>query len=121
MGLNIVNDEKMKAEKYVAISEGVREEELDELSWNIKEVVFFMNQFNKQHKSLLLNRIRSLVDEKLKIKDAFTVYFATEGCSCCEDTEGHNEAMDKLGKLLHYEKFSDGSGWDVYTRREERK
>jgi hypothetical protein len=64
------------------------------------------------------------MDKKVKkpisiadIRTAFADYIATEGCSCCQDTEGHKKAMDKLGKLLKMKKYKDGSGYDysLYT------
>lgn len=47
-----------------------------------------------------------------EIRTALADYIATEGCSCCRDNEGHDKAMDRLGKLLRMRKYKDGSGYD---------
>ncbi len=49
-----------------------------------------------------------------KLKMAFADYAYTEGCSCCEDTEAHDEAADQIGELLGFDRYSDNSGWDFY-------
>ena len=57
-----------------------------------------------------------------EIREAFAEYRATEGCSCCQDVEGHKIASDRLGKLLKVKKYSDGSGYDFYAyQRKEKK
>ena len=50
-----------------------------------------------------------------QIRTALADYIASEGCSCCQDRDGHTEAMDRLGKLLKMKKYSDKSGYD-YSR-----
>lgn len=47
-----------------------------------------------------------------KIRQAVADYMASEGCSCCQDTDAHDVAKAKLARLLHVKKYSDGSGWD---------
>jgi hypothetical protein len=49
------------------------------------------------------------------IRQAVADYIATEGCSCCQDREGHEAAMKRLGKMLKMKKYDDGSGFD-YSR-----
>lgn len=46
------------------------------------------------------------------IRQAVADYIATEGCSCCRDTDGHDKAMERLGKLIKMKKYDDGSGFD---------
>jgi methionine aminopeptidase len=48
------------------------------------------------------------------IRRAFADYVASEGCSCCRDIDGHNEAAERLAKLLRVPKYKDGSGYDFY-------
>ena len=49
------------------------------------------------------------------IRQAVADYIATEGCSCCRDTDGHDKAMERLGKLIRMKKYDDNSGFD-YSR-----
>lgn len=51
------------------------------------------------------------------IRRALADYIASEGCSCCRDTEAHDEAAERLGKLLGIPKYSDGSGRDFVKFR----
>lgn len=39
-------------------------------------------------------------------------YILSEGCSCCENEDEHDKAVNALGKLLRVRKFEDGSGYD---------
>ena len=50
-----------------------------------------------------------------EIRQAFADYVRSEGCSCCCDIDGHDEAAKRLGKLLCVKKYSDGSGYDFYS------
>lgn len=34
------------------------------------------------------------------IREALADYIASEGCSCCRNTEAHEDAARRLGKLL---------------------
>lgn len=47
-----------------------------------------------------------------EIRRALADYIASEGCSCCRDTEAHDEAAKRLAKLLNVKKYEDGSGYD---------
>lgn len=49
---------------------------------------------------------------KKQLRAAIADYISTEGCSCCRDSEGHDEAMGRIGKLLNMKKYSDKSGYD---------
>lgn len=55
-----------------------------------------------------------------EIRTAVADYIATEGCGCCQEREGHNQAMKRLGKLLKMKKYADGSGFD-YSRYKSKK
>lgn len=47
-----------------------------------------------------------------EVRAAFAAYHQTEGCSCCQDIEGHKEAENKLIELLKPAMYSDNSGAD---------
>jgi hypothetical protein len=51
---------------------------------------------------------------KTKLRKAFGDYKSSEGCSCCEGTEDHEEAAKVIAELLDVEPYSDGSGFDFY-------
>ena len=50
----------------------------------------------------IINKIRKLIAD----------YMSSEGCSCCEDTEKHNEVKSKMAKLLNVPMYKDKSGYD---------
>jgi methionine aminopeptidase len=55
---------------------------------------------------------------KLKeIRKAVADYMESEGCSCCRDLDKHNEAEERLGKLLRVKKYDDGSGYNFVPYR----
>ena len=56
--------------------------------------------------------IEDLKQQIKELKETFIEYFNTEGCSCCEDTEGHKKAEDKLAKLFNVPRYKDNSGND---------
>lgn len=56
-----------------------------------------------------------------KIKEAFSEYYKSEGCGCCQDMDAHEEAAKKLGKLLDYPQYDDGSGYDFWPKEEKDK
>jgi hypothetical protein len=47
-----------------------------------------------------------------QIRQALADYMWSEGCSCCQNTDAHNEAKAKFAKLLKVPKWKDGSGYD---------
>ena len=49
-----------------------------------------------------------------EIRQALADYIKSEGCSCCQDVDGHDAAKKRLAKLLRVPKYSDGSGYDFY-------
>lgn len=50
-----------------------------------------------------------------KIRRALADYIASEGCSCCRDSNRHEEAAKRLAKLLRVKKYPDGSGYDFHA------
>jgi len=50
--------------------------------------------------------------ETQKILRAIADYMQSEGCSCCEDTEKHEKARNRLGRLLNVPKYEDNSGYN---------
>lgn len=55
-----------------------------------------------------------------KVRKAFRKYARSVGCGCCRDFEEHAAASEKLGKLLNFNPYSDGSGYNFYTDKEEK-
>ena len=55
-----------------------------------------------------------------EIRQAFADYHATEGCSCCEDINGHEKADNRLAELLNPEPYNNGSGfaWEKYQSKQ---
>lgn len=54
-------------------------------------------------------------DVLAELRRAFADYVSSEGCSCCQNTEAHAEAMARMGQLLSLEPYDDGSGYNVYV------
>ena len=53
------------------------------------------------------------MDKKLQnIRQAIADYMRTEGCSCCQDVDGHKENAAKLASLLEVPMYDDLSGYD---------
>lgn len=46
------------------------------------------------------------------IRQVVADYMRTEGCSCCEDIDGHDAKRAELGKLLDVPKYDDESGYN---------
>ncbi len=69
----------------------------------------------EQNKNLTdAQKLRAFRNE---VRKAFADYFASEGCSCCQNVEEHDAAKEKLGKLLRVKKYSDGIGYDFRKYR----
>lgn len=47
-----------------------------------------------------------------EIRRAIADYIWSEGCSCCQATDRHNDAAMRIAKLLHVPTYQDGSGYD---------
>lgn len=48
------------------------------------------------------------------VRQAFADYYKSEGCTCCQDTEIHDKAEEKLAELLHPDQYDDESGFNWY-------
>lgn len=66
------------------------------------------------------NLIEETHSELGEIRRAVADYMWSEGCSCCRDTEAHDENKATLAKLLKVPKYDDGSGYDFSPFRTER-
>jgi hypothetical protein len=53
-------------------------------------------------------------DFKAQVRRFFADYVKSEGCFCCQSIDSHKDALEKLALLLDIERYSDGSGYDVY-------
>ena len=61
--------------------------------------------------------VEQLAGLKAEIRQVFADYYASEGCSCCQEADAHREAANKLGELLDCEKYDDDSGYQFYKYR----
>lgn len=52
-----------------------------------------------------------------QLRTAVANYMYSEGCSCCQDTEAHENHKSVLGQLLNVPKYKDGSGYDFSKYR----
>lgn len=59
--------------------------------------------------------------KKPELREAIANYMYSEGCSCCRDDEAHELAASKLAALLDVPQYEDGSGYDFYQFRSEKK
>lgn len=59
--------------------------------------------------------------EKVILRRAIADYMATEGCSCCQDIEGHAKAKKRLAGLLDVPMYDDKSGYDFYQFKTKRR
>ena len=53
--------------------------------------------------------IKEIMEE---MRRNFADYVKTEGCSCCQDVDGHKKAEKNLAKILKPDAYEDGSGFD---------
>lgn len=60
-----------------------------------------------------------MTEKKLltKLRTAVADYMSSEGCSCCRDSDAHEEHAATLAKLLNVTQYSDGSGFDFHRYR----
>jgi hypothetical protein len=72
------------------------------------------NQFCRIADIVVRRNRGSTVTKIEKIRQAFGDYVRSEGCSCCQDVEGHEKAASTLAKLLGVDKYEDDSGFDFY-------
>ena len=61
-------------------------------------------------------KVACAVEEELKAKlrNLIADYMRSEGCSCCQNTEMHDDIHRKLGELLDVPLYDDGSGHNFY-------
>ena len=52
-----------------------------------------------------------------EVRNAIADYMQTEGCSCCQDINGHKKQTERLAKMLGVPKYGDGSGYNFYKYR----
>lgn len=50
----------------------------------------------------------------IAVRRAVADYMRSEGCSCCENTDAHNEAKKRLARLLDVPMYDDKSGYDFF-------
>lgn len=55
---------------------------------------------------------RALSKREQEIRRAVADYIRAEGCACCRDTPGHEDAGNRLGELLQVPMYPDESGYD---------
>lgn len=51
-------------------------------------------------------------EERKALRQAVADYMQSEGCSCCQDRDAHQQHTAMLAKLLKVEPYSDSSGFD---------
>jgi hypothetical protein len=56
-----------------------------------------------------------LAEFRAQIRQVVADYMHSEGCGCCSSERAHDEAKERLAKLLRVPKYSDSSGHD-FTR-----
>lgn len=50
--------------------------------------------------------------ERKEIRTAVADYMQSEGCSCCQDRDAHEQHKARLAKLLKVPTYDDGSGYN---------
>lgn len=55
-----------------------------------------------------------------EVRQAFADYYKSEGCSCCQNTEAHGKAEQKLAELLQPDQYDYESGFNWYKYATER-
>ena len=58
--------------------------------------------------------------ERSALRTAVADYMASEGCSCCRDTEAHKKHEKRLARLLAAPMYADKSGYDFFRFRSRR-
>ena len=66
-----------------------------------------------------IDEVASLQQRVAELEIQTLRYLDTEGCTCCQDREPHEEALLAIGKIFGWPEFDDGSGTDWYKRRDE--
>lgn len=55
--------------------------------------------------------------ERAEMRRLIADYMRSEGCSCCRDTEAHEQHAAAIAKAIGVRKYSDGSGYDFSRYR----
>jgi hypothetical protein len=55
------------------------------------------------------------------VRKAVADYMSSEGCSCCQDEDGHKKHKKVLAKLLDVPMYDDKSGYDFYQFKTKKK
>ena len=78
------------------------------------EIDIWIDGYNRAiDESLIFLSDKVVLKKELnKIKQAIADYMATEGCSCCENIDGHNKAKEELALLLDVPKYNDSLGYN---------
>lgn len=90
----------------------------NKLAENLKHIVL-----TQDHSLMtsIFQEARKMEQERLDaIRNAFADYYASEGCSCCQNIEEHDKAKSRIGELLSVEQYEDGSGYDFYKYKTEK-
>lgn len=61
---------------------------------------------------MTVQRVLDMRSFRAAVRRAVADYMASEGCSCCEDRDRHEDAQRRLAALLRVPKYKDGSGYD---------
>ena len=59
-------------------------------------------------------------NELEKIRELVADYMYSEGCSCCQNTDAHDETKKELAKILKVPKWKDGSGFNFGKFRKDK-
>lgn len=59
----------------------------------------------------------SMEEFKQAMRNVIADYMWSEGCSCCRDTDAHEENTKRIAELLDVPMYSDGSGYDFSSFR----
>lgn len=54
---------------------------------------------------------------RVDVRQAVADYMWSEGCSCCQNVEAHEEHTKRLAELLDVPMYGDGSGYDFHRFR----
>jgi hypothetical protein len=57
---------------------------------------------------------QQLSDFIAEVRENIANYMLSEGCSCCQDREKHEENKKKLAKLLDVPPYDDNSGYNFF-------
>ena len=55
-----------------------------------------------------------LEEFKKEVRELIANYMRSEGCSCCQDWEGHAKNKKRLGELLDCGKYDGEDEYDFY-------